>query len=86
MTTERSARKVRTGVVVSVSGDKSVTIEVTGTVRHQRYEKTMPRRKRLHAQNDGNEAKLGDTVRVIETRPLSKTKRWRVSEILERAR
>jgi small subunit ribosomal protein S17 len=83
---ERSVRKVRTGVVVSAGRDKTVTVEIATAVRHRMYAKTMQRRRRLHAHDEANEARLGDTVRVVETRPLSKTKHWRVVEIVERAR
>ena len=83
---ERSRRKVRVGVVVSDARDKTVTLEVQDTKRHPRYAKTVPRRSRLHAHDEQNEARLGDTVRVMETRPLSKTKRWRVIEIVEKAK
>jgi small subunit ribosomal protein S17 len=84
--TERAQRKVRQGIVVSDSRDKTVTVEVAGIKRHRKYGKTMPSRKRFHAHDDTNNARLGDTVRIEETRPLSKTKRWRVAEIVERAR
>lgn len=83
---DRKARKVRTGVVVSDSRDKTVTVEITDVVRHAKYTKTVRRRKRLHAHDEVNDARVGDTVRVMEVRPLSKTKRWRVTEIVERAR
>ena len=83
---ERGRRKVRTGVVVSDARDKTVTVEISGIVRHPVYEKTVRSRKRLHAHDEANEARRGDIVRVMETRPLSKTKRWRVIEIVERAR
>ena len=84
--TDRASRKVRTGVVVSDARDKTVTVEVVDSVRHKRYSKTVQRRKRLHAHDEANDARVGDTVRVEETRPLSKTKRWRVAEVVERAR
>ena len=84
--TDRSARKVRTGVVVSDARDKTVTVEITDVIRHAKYGKTVRRRKRLHAHDESNDANLGDTVQVMETRPMSKTKRWRVTEIVERAR
>jgi small subunit ribosomal protein S17 len=84
--TERARRKTRTGVVVSDAREKTVTVEVTRTVRHARYHKIVRRRKRFHAHDEANEARVGDIVRIVETRPLSKTKRWRVAEILERAR
>jgi len=63
-----------------------VTVEVQQQVRHPRYNKIVRRRKRFHAHNEGNDARNGDTVRIMETRPLSKTKRWRIVEIVERAR
>lgn len=83
---ERGRRKVRTGTVVSDARDKTVTIEVRDSKQHRRYSKTIPVRKRFHAHDENNDARMGDTVRIVETRPLSKTKRWRVSEIVERAR
>lgn len=83
---ERGRRKVRTGTVVSDARDKTVTVEVRDSKQHRRYSKTIPVRKRFHAHDENNDARLGDTVRIVETRPLSKTKRWRVSEIVERAR
>lgn len=83
---ERSVRKVRTGVVISAGRDKTVTVEIIASVRHRMYAKTMERRRRLQAHDEKNDARLGDTVRVVETRPLSKTKHWRVVEIVERAR
>ncbi|MBM3696100.1 MAG: 30S ribosomal protein S17 [Actinobacteria bacterium] len=83
---ERSTRKVRTGVVLSDARDKTVTVEITMAVRHPKYAKTMQRRRRLQAHDEQNDARIGDTVRVAETRPLSKTKHWRVVEIVERAR
>jgi len=83
---DRQARKVRTGLVVSDGRDKTVTVEITDAIRHAKYGKTVRRRKRLHAHDESNDARVGDTVRVMETRPLSKTKRWRVTEIVERAR
>jgi small subunit ribosomal protein S17 len=83
---DRPNRKVRTGVVVSASRDKTVTVEVAESRRHERYDKIVGQRTRLHAHDEHNDARTGDTVRVMETRPLSKTKRWRVVEIVERAR
>jgi small subunit ribosomal protein S17 len=83
---DRANRKVRTGVVVSDARDKTVTVEIAGSRRHTKYDKVVQRRTRLHAHDETNDARVGDTVRVMETRPLSKTKRWRVTEILERAR
>ena len=84
--TDRTARKVRVGIVVSDARDKTITVEVADTTRHPRYGKTVPRRKKFHVHDETNDARTGDTVRIIETRPLSKSKRWRVAEIVERAR
>ncbi len=83
---ERANRKVRTGVVISDARDKTVTVEVLDSKRHPKYGKTVPSRKKYHAHDEQNDARLGDTVRIVETRPLSKTKRWRVDEVVERAR
>ena len=83
---ERGRRKARVGVVVSDARDKTVTVEVRDTKRHPKYGKTVPVRKRFHAHDERNDARIGDTVRIVETRPLSKTKRWRVDQIVERAR
>jgi small subunit ribosomal protein S17 len=85
-TTERSRRKVRTGVVVSDKMDKTVLIRIDRKVRHPLYKKTVARSNKLAAHDPNNDAHVGDTVRVMETRPLSKTKRWRVVEIVERAK
>lgn len=79
-------RKVREGTVVSDKMDQSVVVAVTDQVRHARYGKGVKRTKKLYAHDDRFEARIGDRVRVAETRPLSKTKRWRVTEVLERAR
>ena len=79
-------RKVREGLVVSDSMTDTVVVAVTERVRHPRYRKTVQRTKKLYAQDSPDTAHVGDTVRVEETRPLSKTKRWRVIEILERAK
>lgn len=80
-----NVRKTRVGVVVSDQRDKTVTVEISNSVLHPKYQKTVMRRKRLHAHDEENDARAGDTVRVVETKPLSKTKRWRVAEIVERA-
>ncbi|MBI3648422.1 MAG: 30S ribosomal protein S17 [Actinobacteria bacterium] len=85
-TSERTRRKVRTGVVVSDGMDKTVLIRVDRSFRHPLYQKTVKRSSKLAAHDEQNEAHVGDTVRVMETRPLSKTKRWRVVEIVERAK
>ena len=78
--------KSRQGVVVSDKADKTITVRVDTSRRHRRYKKIVRLSKTLHAHDEGNEAHEGDLVRVIETRPLSATKRWRLVEILERAR
>ena len=83
---ERATRKVRVGIVVSDSREKTVTVEVRDAKRHPRYGKTVPVRKKYHAHDEANDAHVGDTVRIVETRPLSKSKRWRVDEVVERAR
>ena len=79
-------RKTREGTVVSNRMDKTVVVAVIDRVRHPRYFKTVQRTKRLYAHDEDNGAQIGDRVRVQETRPLSKLKRWRVVEVLERAR
>ena len=73
----RGRRKVRVGVVVSDARDKTVTVEVPNQMSHQRYDKVVRRSTKFHAHDEANDAKLGDTVRIMETRPLSKQKRWR---------
>ncbi|MGA0879777.1 MAG: 30S ribosomal protein S17 [Ilumatobacteraceae bacterium] len=83
---ERSPRKVREGIVSSNKMDRTVVIEVVERVRHPKYNKFVMRTKKLYAHDEANDANVGDRVRVMETRPLSKTKRWRVVEILERAK
>ncbi len=79
-------RKVREGIVVSQSMDKTAVVAVIERVRHPRYAKTVQRTKRLYVHDADNSVSVGDRVRVAETRPLSKLKRWRLVEILERAR
>ena len=79
-------RKVREGVVVSDRMDKTVIVEATERVRHARYDKTVRRTTRLAVHDADNELGVGDLVRVAETRPLSKTNRWRLVEIVERAK
>ena len=85
-TTPRAVRKQREGVVVSDSMDKTVVVAVIERVRHPKYNKFVLQTKRLYAHDETNDVNVGDKVRVMETRPLSKTKRWRVAEILERAK
>jgi len=82
----RGRRKVRVGVVVSDARDKTVTVEVPNQMMHPRYDKVVRTSTKFHAHDETNDAKLGDTVRIMETRPLSKQKRWRVVEVVERAR
>jgi small subunit ribosomal protein S17 len=79
-------RKVREGLVVSVSMDKTAVVAVIERVRHPRYAKTMQRTKRFYAHDPENQSRVGDRVRLAETRPMSKMKRWRIVEVLERAR
>jgi small subunit ribosomal protein S17 len=83
---ERGARKVREGLVISDKMQSTVIVAVIERVRHARYGKTVQRTKKLYAHDDRFEARIGDRVRVAETRPLSKLKRWRVTEVVERAR
>ena len=83
---QRAPRKVREGIVSSNKMDRTVVIEVIERVRHPKYNKFVMRTKKLYAHDEANDANVGDRVRVMETRPLSKTKRWRVVEILERAK
>jgi len=77
---------VRVGVVVSDAMDKTVVVRIDRQVRHPLYGKTIRRSSKLTAHDEANDAHVGDTVRVTETRPLSKTKRWRLVEVLERAK
>jgi small subunit ribosomal protein S17 len=79
-------RKVREGTVVSTKMDKTVVVAVVERVRHPRYQKTLQRTTKLYAHDEVNDLKEGDRVRVQETRPLSALKRWRVVEVVERAR
>jgi small subunit ribosomal protein S17 len=85
-TAARSARKVRVGVVVSNKMDKTAVVAVVDRVRHPKYAKFVQRTKRLYAHDETNDVNIGDRVRVMETRPMSKQKRWRVVEVVERAR
>jgi small subunit ribosomal protein S17 len=79
-------KKVRQGTVVSAGGDKTITVEIAVVRRHPTYEKVVRRTSKLHAHDEANQAQEGDVVRVVESRPLSRTKRWRLLEILEKAR
>jgi small subunit ribosomal protein S17 len=83
---EANAAKVRQGIVVSNKGDKSITVRIDIARRHPTYEKIVRRSRTLHAHDERNEAGEGDVVRVVETRPLSKTKRWRLVDVVEKAR
>jgi len=85
--TERpNPRKIREGLVTSNSMNKTVVVSVIERVRHSKYSKTVQRTKKLYAHDETNDLRIGDKVRLQETRPLSKLKRWRVVEVLERAR
>jgi small subunit ribosomal protein S17 len=79
-------RKTREGIAVSTKMDKTVVVAVIDRVRHPRYQKTLQRTTRLYAHDEANDVREGDRVRIAETRPLSKNKRWRIVEVLERAR
>ena len=83
-TTEGNRRKTRTGVVVSDAMNKTVIVNIERRFAHPLYGKGMKRTKKYHAHDENNEYQVGDTVRIVETRPLSKTKRWRVVELIER--
>ena len=83
---ERNLRKVRTGKVISDKMDKTIVVAVENHVKHPLYGKIVKRTYKLKAHDENNECKIGDTVRVMETRPLSKDKRWRLVEIVERAK
>lgn len=83
---QRNLRKVREGVVYSNKMDKSITIAVKWKEKHPMYGKFVNKTKKFHAHDEKNECNIGDTVRIMETRPLSKTKRWRLVEIIERAK
>lgn len=83
---ERNLRKTRVGKVVSNKMDKTVVVAIEDNVRHPKYGKILKRTLKLHAHDEKNECTVGDTVLVMETRPLSKTKRWRLVEIIEKAK
>ncbi len=84
--TARAGRKVREGLVVSDKMDKTVVVAVEDRVKHSLYGKVMRRTERLKVHDEANDAGVGDRVRVMETRPLSATKRWRLVEVIERAK
>lgn len=83
---DANAAKIRQGIVVSDKGQKSIVVRIDTARRHPTYEKVVRRSRTLHAHDERNEAGEGDVVRVVETRPLSKTKRWRLIEVLEKAK
>ncbi len=85
-TPERSARKVREGIVTSDRMERTAVVTVTERVRHPRYNKTVQRSKKLYVHDETNDLNVGDRVRIMETRPTSKLKRWRIVDVLERAR
>ena len=82
----RQARKIREGIVVSNKMEKTIVISIVERVRHPKYAKFIQRTKKLYAHDEANDAQVGDRVRVMETHPLSKQKRWRLIEVLERAK
>ena len=84
--TRENPRKIREGVVVSTSMDKTIVVEAVDRVRHRRYAKTVQRSNKLFTHDETNDANVGDRVRIQETRPMSKRKRWRLVEVIERAR
>ena len=86
MTTERNRRKSRQGVVVSTAGEKTCVVRIEERKKHPLYGKMITQSKKLHAHDENNECGVGDTVVVMETRPLSKLKRWRLVEIVEKAK
>jgi small subunit ribosomal protein S17 len=83
---EHGRKKVRQGVVVSAKPDKTITVRIDTSRRHRRYEKIVRSSQTLHAHDENNDAGEGDTVRIIESRPISKTKRWMLEEVLEKAK
>lgn len=85
-TQERALRKTRVGKVVSDKMDKTIVVAIADNVKHPKYGKVIKRTVKIHAHDEKNECGIGDTVRVMETRPLSKTKRWRLTEIIEKAK
>ena len=86
MTQERNLRKTRVGLVVSNKMDKTIVVAIEDNVKHPVYGKIIKRTLKVHAHDENNECSIGDKVEVMETRPLSKTKRWRLVEIIEKAK
>lgn len=83
---DRKLRKTRTGVVTSNKMDKTITVAVVRKLKHPKYGKFLKKTKKFHAHDEKNECNIGDTVKIMETRPLSATKRWRLVEIVEKAK
>jgi small subunit ribosomal protein S17 len=83
---ERNLRKTRTGLVTSNKMDKTITVAIERKVKHPIYGKFVKKTTKFHAHDEKNECTIGDTVRIMETRPLSKTKRWRLVEVVEKAK
>jgi small subunit ribosomal protein S17 len=83
---ERGRRQERRGIVVSSAMDKTIVVKVDVITSHQRYKKVIRRSVKFHAHDEQNSANVGDIVRIVETRPLSKTKRWRLAEVVEAAK
>ena len=86
MESTRNLRKQRTGVVVSNKMDKTITVEVSRRMKHPKYQKFITKKNKFYAHDQENTCNIGDTVKIMETRPLSKNKKWRLFEILERAK
>lgn len=84
--TDRAARKTREGTVVSNKMDKTAVVAVVSRVPHAKYNKMILQTTKLHAHDEANDVNIGDKVRVMETRPMSKLKRWRITDVLERAK
>ena len=84
--TTRNLRKTRVGKVSSIKMDKTIVVDVVDNVKHPKYGKVIKHTMKIHAHDEENTCKVGDTVEVMETRPLSKTKRWRLTNIIERAK
>ena len=83
---QRNKRKIRTGKVISNRMQKTIVVAVERLLQHPRYKRIVKRTNKLYAHDEKNEARIGDTVEVMETRPLSRTKRWRLSRMIERAK
>ena len=83
---ERNLRKTKAGVVTSNKGDKSITVKVERKVKHPLYGKFVKKSTKFHAHDEKNECSIGDTVKIMETRPISKTKRWRLVEVVEKVK